>query len=317
MTGYQDPATATARSAWRRSSRGPTSSPRAYGDRFRPTDRLRGDGGEGGVLPRLSPAGNRLCRNRRRHPRELGRILGRASPTAIPSSTSAACTCASARSRPCAGIDLQAVRRPGDRAAGPQRRRQVDHHAGARRGRPAHRGLGPWSAASTWHATRSRSSALVGYCPDVGGLVPAGHPVGAPPARGPAAPPRRLGGPRPRPARALRARRRRAPGHRRLLPRHGPSALGGASPRSTSPRCCCSTSPSTASTRSGSRRPSTSSRTPAPAAPACSSPPTCASSRSRPAATRPGAARRRPGRDHGRRRDGRGGRRRAYRALLD
>src|SRR6478609_6125209 len=50
--------------------------------------------------------------------------------------------------------------------------------------------------------------------------------------------------------------------------------------------CCCSTSPSTASTRSASRRPWRSSPTPARAAPASCSPPTCATSRSRPAARR-------------------------------
>ncbi len=47
--------------------------------------------------------------------------------------------------------------------------------------------------------------------------------VGAPPALGPAAAPGRLGGPRPRPPRAVRARRRRPPDHRWLQPRHGPA----------------------------------------------------------------------------------------------
>ena len=98
----------------------------------------------------------------------------------------------------------------------------------------------------------------VGYCPDVGGLVPAGDAVGAPPARRAAAPADRLGGARPRPARAVRARRRRPPGHRRLLATAWAGGSRSCSPRSTSPTCCCSTSPSTASTRSASRRPSTS-----------------------------------------------------------
>ena len=47
---------------------------------------------------------------------------------------------------------------------------------------------------------------MTGYCPDVGGLVPAGDPVGAPPARRAAAPARELGAPRPGPARTLRPR---------------------------------------------------------------------------------------------------------------
>ena len=57
---------------------------------------------------------------------------------------------------------------------------------------------------------------------------PARHAVGAPPAVGAAAPAARLGAARPRPARAVRARRRRAPSERRLLARHGPAAVGAA-----------------------------------------------------------------------------------------
>ena len=63
-----------------------------------------------------------------------------------------------------------------DRAAGPQRRRQVDHDAGAGRGGPAHRGQRARRRATTSAPRRSRSSGPVGYCPDVGGLVPRATP---------------------------------------------------------------------------------------------------------------------------------------------
>ena len=66
----------------------------------------------------------------------------------------------------------------------------------------------------------------VGYCPDVGGLVPRATPWEHLQLSARLRRLDELGGPRPRPARALRARRRRAPRDVRLLARHGPSALG-------------------------------------------------------------------------------------------
>ncbi len=129
-----------------------------------------------------------------------------------------------------------------------------------------------------------RVKRLVGYCPDVGGLVPRATPW------------EHL---------QLAARLRRMEDWE-----HGPatcsSASSSATPRtgsppasatawaagsrwcwrrSTSPRCCCSTSPSTASTRSAWRPPSRSSPTPRPGVPRCWSPRTCATWPCRPART--------------------------------
>ena len=108
-------------------------------------------------------------------------------------------------------------------------------------------------------------------------------------------------------ARAVRARRRRPPGDRRLLATAWAAGCRCCSRPSTSPTYSCSTSRSTASTRSASRRPSRSSPTPAPAAPACWSPPTCASWPIEVCGARAGAARRLAGRDPRGRPDGRGG----------
>ena len=80
-----------------------------------------------------------------------------------------------------------------------------------------------------------RSSAGRRLLPRRGRPGAAGDAVGAPAARRAAAPARQLGGPGARPARAVRARRRRAPGDRRLLPRHGPPALRRAWRRCTEP----------------------------------------------------------------------------------
>ena len=123
----------------------------------------------------------------------------------------------------------------GDRPARTQRRRQVHDHAGARRGDPADRGRRAGRRDRRARPTRWRSSA-----------GPATAPTSAAWCRGPrpwehlqlAARLRRLEGwedRAQRPARALRPRRRRAPGHLRVQPRHGSAALGGAGRPSTSP----------------------------------------------------------------------------------
>ena len=155
------------------------------------------------------------------------------------------------------------VRRAGDRAAGAQRRRQVDHHAGAGRRGAADRGRCGRGRPRRPHR-HARGQAGHRLLPRRRRPGAAGHAVGAPPARGPAAADDRLGGPRPRPARAVRARRRRRTGS----PAASATAWAGGcrwcSPRSTSPTCCCSTSPSTASTRSASRRPRRDRRRPRP-----------------------------------------------------
>ena len=75
---------------------------------------------------------------------------------------------------------------------------------------------------------RSRSSGCTGYCPDVGGLVPRATPWEHLQLAARLRRLERLGGPRARPARAVRPRRRRAPRHLRLQPRHGPPDVGGA-----------------------------------------------------------------------------------------
>ena len=108
--------------------------------------------------------------------------------------------------------------------------------------------------------------------------------LGAPPARGPAAAAVRVGGARPRPARALRARRRRPPGDRRVLARHGPPALRRAR---YPPRARRAAARRAVRRRRPDRRrgdPRGRSPTPAPAAPASWSRPTCASWPSRRAA---------------------------------
>ena len=118
------------------------------------------------------------------------------------------------------------VRRPRDRAARPQRRRQVDHDARPGRCRAADRGHACTSPGFDVRTDTARRQARGRLLPRRRRPGAARDAVGAPPALRPAAPARRLGGPGPRPARAVRARRRRAPRDRRLLPRHGPPALG-------------------------------------------------------------------------------------------
>ena len=100
----------------------------------------------------------------------------------------------------------------------------------------------------------SGASARVGYCPDVGGLIPRATPVGAPPARGHAARhARRLAGAR----RATCSSASTSPAPPTGSPPASRTAWAGGcrwcSPPSTTPTCCCSTSRSTASTRSASR----------------------------------------------------------------
>ena len=118
------------------------------------------------------------------------------------------------------------VRRPGQRAARSQRCRQVDDDAGAGRAssrRARARSWSPaWTSATHTLAVKQRS----GYCPDVGGLVPRATPWEHLQL---SARLRRMVDWEDRaraPAGAVRARRRRAPGHRRLLARHGPPAVG-------------------------------------------------------------------------------------------
>ena len=176
-----------------------------------------------------------------------------------------------------AGVDLQAYAGQatallGRNGAGKSTTMRVLGRASCRRPRARVRVAGLDVRTQTLEVKR-----VIGYCPDVGGLVPRATPWEHLQL---SARLRRLTGwedARPRPARAVRARRRRPPGDRRLLPRHGPPALGGARGAAPAAGRSSSTSRSTASTRSASRPPSTSSPTPARAAPASWSPPTCAS----------------------------------------
>ena len=75
-----------------------------------------------------------------------------------------------------AGVDLAGVRRPRDRAARPQRRRQVDHDARPGRRSPAHRGQRDRGRGYDVRTHPLDVKRAVGYCPDVGGLVPRATP---------------------------------------------------------------------------------------------------------------------------------------------
>ena len=325
MTGYEGRRTGR-RSALRRPWPGPTSR-RAYGDRFRPTDRPRGDGREGRVpsppdTPRwyrgvvtdrrslpTGPAKQRPASGSIRRRRESS---GRPPPAL--SSTSAASTCGSARWRPSAASTSR--RTPGrpprcSAATAPASPRPCASSPGWSRPPP---GTGPGRGVDvrtdplTSSARSATAPTSAGWCPRA---TPWEHLQLA-------ARLRRLDDWEER-ARDLlerfEPRRRRPPGDRRVLPRHGPAAVGGARrlPRAevllldepfdgVDPIGVEATLDVIADARARGA--------------ACWSPPTCASSRSRPAA-RAGPARRLPGGDRGRRRDGRGGGRRAYRGFLD
>ena len=142
------------------------------------------------------------------------------------SSTSGACTCASARSRPspastCTAYAGHATALLGRNGAGKSTTMRVLAGRG-----PADRRQRRASPATTSAPRPLEVKRAVGYCPDVGGLVPRATPWEHLQLSARLRRLEQLGGAGPRPARAVRARRRRAPRHHRLLARHGPAALG-------------------------------------------------------------------------------------------